>query len=170
MGCQCVCPKYHPEGSTALSRGGTLLSLHSSIPATDILIPTYNRSDALAVKAQALGRFAAVIHDELYEPNSLDLKPSFLLNYDLDIALPLSNGLAVAVRELPPVATAVTAVRFGGPENGHLCYSAIGTWAKTSQHRLVGPGREVFAVPPKPGYESRRRRYQQRSSSWKESS
>ena len=56
------------------------------------------------------------------------------------------------VRELPAVSTAVTAMRFGGPENGHLSYSAIGTWAENHQYRLTGPGREVFIVPPEPGH------------------
>ncbi len=48
----------------------------------------------------------------------------------------------------------MTAVRFGGPENGVQAYSAIGSWVETHQYKLIGPSREVFIVPPKPGHES----------------
>lgn len=106
------------------------------------------------VKAKSLGRFAAVIHGELYEDANWDLEFGFLLNQALDITVPLSNGSSMVTRTLPPVEMAVTAVRFGGPENGHLSYSAIGTWAEVHQYKLIGPGREVFIVPPKPGHEA----------------
>ncbi|NER82349.1 MAG: MerR family transcriptional regulator [Leptolyngbya sp. SIO1D8] len=106
------------------------------------------------VKTKALGHFAAVIHGEQYEPDDLDLELGFLLNQDLDIKVPLSSGLEMTVRELPSIPTALTAMRFGGPEKGIPCYSAIGTWAETHQYQLIGPGREVFLVPPKPGHES----------------
>ena len=106
------------------------------------------------VKAKSLGQFAAVVHSELYEENNWDLEFGFLLKHDLDTRASLSDGSVMTVRELPPVKTAVTAVRFGGPENGHLCYSAIGAWVETHQFKLIGPGREVFVVPPKPGHES----------------
>ena len=52
------------------------------------------------------------------------------------------------VKELPTVETAVTAMRFGEPEHGHLSYSAIGTWAEKHQYNLIAPGREVFIVLP----------------------
>ncbi|MEM6436878.1 MAG: MerR family transcriptional regulator [Cyanobacteria bacterium P01_D01_bin.115] len=106
------------------------------------------------IQPKSLGRFAAVIHSELYEVNNLDLELGFLLNHDLNLTVPLSHGLVMAVRELPPMATAVTTVRIGGPEKNIPCYSAIGTWAETHQYQLTGPGREVFLVPPKPGHES----------------
>ena len=95
-----------------------------------------------------------MIHRALFEETNWDLEFGFLLNHHLDIAIPLSNGEVMRVRELPPVEIAVTAVRYGGPENGHLCYSAIGAWAETNRYTLIGPGREVFIVPPKPGHES----------------
>jgi len=106
------------------------------------------------VKAKYLERFAAVIHGEMFEDHDWDLEFGFFLNHNQDITVPLSSDLSMTVRELPPVETAVTAVRFGGPENGHLSYSAIGIWAETNQYKLVGRGREVFIVPPKPGRES----------------
>lgn len=106
------------------------------------------------VKPKNLGRFAVVIHGERFEPDDLDLELGFLLNQDMDIKVPLSSGLEMTVRELPSITTALTAMRFGGPEKGIPCYSAIGTWAETHQYQLIGPGREVFLVPPKPGHES----------------
>ncbi len=106
------------------------------------------------VEAKALGRFAAVIYGDLFEDSNWDLEFGFLLNHSLDLTLPISSDAVMEVRELPAVATAVTAMRFGGPENGHLSYSAIGTWVENHQYRLVRPGREVFVVPPRPGHES----------------
>ncbi|MEO0376821.1 MAG: GyrI-like domain-containing protein [Cyanobacteria bacterium P01_A01_bin.17] len=106
------------------------------------------------IDSKFIGHFAAVIYGELYEEANWDLEFGFLLTQTLDITVPLSNGSSMDVRELPPVETAVTAVRFGGPEKGHLSYSAIGTWAEIHQYKLIGPGREIFIVPPKPGYES----------------
>ena len=106
------------------------------------------------VKANSIGRFAILIHGELYEDHDFDVELGFFLNHPLDITVPLANGALMSVRELFPVETAVTAVRFGGPENGLRCYGAIGTWAEINQYKLIGPGREVFIVPPKPGHES----------------
>lgn len=121
---------------------------------TLLMILEMNRVVSKQVKAKNLGRFTAVIHNELYEENYWDLEFGFLLNQDLDITLSLSNDSVMTVRELPPVKTAATAVRLGGPENGHICYSAIGTWAETNQYKLIDKGREVFIVPPLPGSES----------------
>lgn len=106
------------------------------------------------VEAKALGRFAAVIYGDLFEDSNWDLEFGFVLNHSLNLTVPISADAVMEVRELPAVATAVTAMRFGGPENGHLSYSAIGTWVENHQYRLIGPGREVFVVPPKPGHES----------------
>ncbi len=106
------------------------------------------------VPARSLGRFVCVIHSELFEDQEWDLEFGFLLNQTLDITVPLSKGEPMTVRELPPIETAVTAVRFGGPEKGLHAYGAIGTWAEINQYKLIGPGREAFIVPPKPGHES----------------
>lgn len=106
------------------------------------------------VEPKALGHFVSVIHSELYEAQAWDLEFGFYLNQALDITVPLSRRQQMSVRELPAVPTAVTAVRFGGPEKGLHAYGAIGTWVEINQYRLAGPGREIFLVPPKPGHES----------------
>ena len=106
------------------------------------------------VQTKALGRFAAVIHSEQFEPNDLDLELGFLLNQNLDTTVTLSSGLEMRVQELPPIQTALTAMRFGGPEQGISCHRAIGTWIETNQYQITGPCREVFVMPPKSGYES----------------
>ena len=126
----------------------------NNLEETLLIISEMNRVVSKQLKAKDLGHFAAVIHSELYEDHNWDLEFGFLLNQDLDITLSLSNDSVMIVRKLPPVKTAATAVRLGGPENGHLSYSAIGTWAETNQYKLVGRGREVFIVPPQPGQES----------------
>lgn len=118
------------------------------------LIGQINTSVARHVKAKSLDRFMVVVHSELYEDKNWDLEFGFSLNQPLDLTVPLSNDIAMSIRDLEPVEMAVTAMRFGGPENGHLSYSAIGTWAERHQYKLVGPGREVFVVPPKPGHEA----------------
>ena len=105
-------------------------------------------------KGYSLGRFTALIHNELYQDRDMDLEFGFLLNQDLDITVALAEGISLEVRQLPAVETAVTAIRYGGPEQGHLSYGAIGTWAETHQYKLINPGREMFIVPPKPGQES----------------
>lgn len=106
------------------------------------------------VQSKAIGRFTVVIHSERYEPDDLDLELGFVLTQALDIQVPLSSGLEMTVRELAPIQTALTTMRFGGPEQGIPCYSALGTWAETHHYQLIGPGREVFLVPPKPAHES----------------
>ena len=106
------------------------------------------------IRTKTLGRFAAVVHCEQFEPDDLDVELGFLLNQNLDTTVHLSSGLEMSVRELPPIQTALTAMRFGGPEKGLPCYSAIGTWIETNKYHIIGPCREVFAVPPQPGNES----------------
>ncbi|MEO0836423.1 MAG: MerR family transcriptional regulator [Cyanobacteria bacterium J06642_3] len=106
------------------------------------------------VQTRSLGRFAAVIHSEQFEPDDLDLELGFLLNQNLETTVALSSGLEMTVRELPPIQTALTAMRFGGPEQGISCHSAIGNWIETNNYQLVGPCREIFVLPPKPGHES----------------
>ncbi len=125
-----------------------------SVSETFALVNDMGQIVSKQVKPKSLGRFVAVVHSERYEPDDLDLELGFLLNQDLDIKVSLSSGLEMTVRELPPIPTALTAMRFGGPEKGVPCYNAIGTWAETHQYQLIGPGREVFLVPPKPGHES----------------
>ena len=121
---------------------------------TFALISDMGQAVTKLVKAKSLGRFAAVVHGDLFELKDIDLELGFFLNQDLDITVSLSHGLSLKVRELPNIDTAFTSMRFGGPENGHLSYSAIGTWAENHQYKLIAPGREVFIVPPKAGHES----------------
>ncbi len=125
-----------------------------SVSETFALVSDIGKIVPEQVKSKSLGRFSVVVHSERYEPDDLDLELGFLLNQDLDIKVSLSSGLEMTVRELPPIPTALTAMRFGGPEKGVPCYGAIGIWAETHQYQLIGPGREVFLVPPKPGHES----------------
>lgn len=132
----------------------SLRRTYRDLPETLAAISQMGQAVAQQVAAKALGRFAAVIYGELYEDSNWDLEFGFLLNQSLDLTVAICQGAVMKVRELPAVSTAVTAMRFGGPENGHLSYSAIGTWAENHQYRLIGPGREVFIVPPKPGHEA----------------
>lgn len=118
------------------------------------LINQINVAVTKQVNAKSLKRFTAIVHSALYEETNWDLEFGFCLSQSLDLIVPLSNDMAMSVRELEYVEMAVTAIRYGGPENGHLCYGAIGTWAEKYQYELVGPGREVFIVPPKPGHEA----------------
>ncbi|MEM9214498.1 MAG: MerR family transcriptional regulator [Cyanobacteria bacterium P01_F01_bin.150] len=140
-----------------------------SLPAQSFLATRhrcYNLSEAFAiandmgkivpkhVRAKTLGHFAAVIHSEQFEPDDIDVELVFLLKQNIDMTVTLSMGLEMSVRELPPIQTALTAMRFGGPERGISCHNAIGTWIETNQYQIIGPCREVFIVPPKLGHES----------------
>ena len=126
----------------------------NSPPETFALVQNINQFVSRQLQAKALGRFTVILHSEHYEPTNLDLELGFMLNQELDTSIVLPNGLKMTVRQLPPVATAITTMRFGGPEKGVSCYGAIGTWAETHKYQLVGPGREVFLVPPQLGRES----------------
>ncbi|MGB3295558.1 MAG: MerR family transcriptional regulator [Phormidesmis sp.] len=118
------------------------------------VIAEVTRTVPKRVGTKSLEHFAAVIHCERYEDQNWDLELGFLLNQTVDATVSLADGGVMAVRSLPPAELAVTAIRFGGPENGHLSYSAIGTWAETHQYQIIGPGREVFIVLPESGGES----------------
>ena len=132
----------------------SLRRTYRDLPETLAAISQMGHAVAQQVEVKALGRFAAVIYGELYEDSNWDLEFGFSLKQSLDLTVTISQDAVMKVRELPAVSTAVTAMRFGGPENGHLSYSAIGTWAENHQYRLIGPGREVFIVPPEPGHEA----------------
>lgn len=135
----------------------SFLSMRSSfanLAETLAVVSSIEKAVTKEIKTKSLGRFMALIHSELYQDRDMDLEFGFILNQDLDITVPLSNGMSLKVRELPFIETAVTAVRYGGPEQGHLSYGAIGTWAENHHYKLINPGREMFIVPPKPGHES----------------
>ena len=50
------------------------------------------------VKPKSLGRFIAVVHSELYEESDWDLEFGFVLNHELDVTVPLSNGVSISRR------------------------------------------------------------------------
>ena len=62
---------------------------------TFALISDMGQAVTKLVKAKSLGRFAVMIHDNLFELKDMDLEFGFFLNQDLDITVPLSNGLSV---------------------------------------------------------------------------
>ena len=126
----------------------------ANLSETLAVVTSIEKAVTKKVRTNSLGRFTALIHNELYQDRDMDLEFGFLLNQDLDITVALAEGISLEVRQLPAVETAVTAIRYGGPEQGHLSYGAIGTWAETHQYKLINPGREMFIVPPKPGQES----------------
>ncbi|MFK8185407.1 MAG: MerR family transcriptional regulator [Phormidesmis sp.] len=135
----------------------TFLSLRhrfQNLEQTLSVIHQMNAAVTQQVSVKSLGRFAAIVHGELYEDMDWDLELGFCLNKVLELEVLVSENLTMSVRALEPVEMALTAVRYGGPENGHLCYSAIGTWAEKHKYELTGPGREVFIVPPEPGHEA----------------
>ena len=132
----------------------SIRSSFSNLAETFTILSDIQQAVTKMVQSKSLGRFAAVIHGEFFQESNVDLEFGFLLSSNSDITVPLSNGRLMKVRELSSIETAITAVRYGGPENGHLSYSAIGTWAEHNQYKIINPGREVFIVPPKPGYES----------------
>ncbi|NDJ34769.1 MAG: MerR family transcriptional regulator [Chloroflexi bacterium] len=105
----------------------------------------------LPERVGALGRFAVIIHSDVFDLADLDLEMGFFLEDPIG-AEPgtLSTGDVLSVRTLPAVSTMLTAVRVGNAEMGHLAYGAIGAWVEANGYRFAGPGREVFLQWPDP--------------------
>ena len=108
------------------------------------------------IDSKYLGYFAAVLHSDVFDPQSLDLELGFLLNEPIDTRVPLQHGLEMTVRELPATDTMLTSVRVGTFEESHRCYSAMGIWAEDNGYQFVDKGREVFLslAPPERAQET----------------
>lgn len=104
------------------------------------------------VNKRALGHFTAIVYSEWYTLENIDIEFGFQLedHIDDDLVIPLSNGAAMTVSDLPAEEHMLTVTRVGNPELGHGSYSALGMWAEANGYKFSGNAREVFInfVPP----------------------
>ncbi len=112
-----------------------------------------NRLLTAKVSSKALGSFIFVLQSEMWDADNFDVDIGFILNNETNVALTLSNGEILSIRELPAVETMATTMRIGWGELGHGSYSAIGLWAESNGYRFTGPPREVFLQLAQPGHE-----------------
>jgi DNA-binding transcriptional MerR regulator len=118
------------------------------------LVQEMQRLIPARVGSKALGHIAAVMHSDMFDTENIDLEIGYLLNWDVETEVVLSDGRALTIRELPAVPQMLTVVRLGLGELGHGSYAALGTWAEANSYRFAGLGREVFIQFPRPGHEA----------------
>lgn len=98
--------------------------------------------------------FAAVFHSDMFSVENVDIEVGFLLNEPQDVQIPVTDIYTMTLRTLPSAPLAVTTIRNGLPQVGHLSYAALGTWVEANGYEFAGPGREIFLVPPLHGKEA----------------
>ena len=102
------------------------------------------------ISHKKLGHFIAVVHEEGFTFNNVNVEMGFLLNKTVNKSLQLSSGQKLTVRTLPPVETVACVVRVGGPEKGYESYGNIGRWLEANDYQMAGPIRELFIVQAPP--------------------
>ena len=147
-------------------------------PATDVVIKTIPKQHALLMRRtfrdlpegvrtlgevnqivtqafdrSVLGNLVVIMQGEVLEPGNRDVELGYTLEKPATEPVALPSGLVLKPTLLPEIPTAITTARVGGPENAHVGYGSLGTWAEANGYRLVSPGREVFLVPPRPGHQ-----------------
>jgi DNA-binding transcriptional MerR regulator/effector-binding domain-containing protein len=135
-----------------------------SVPAQPFLSvrDTYRLpTDALAVVAEvhrllpeqvgekALGLMIAVVYDELFALENIDIEIGFPYLSKKQVTIALPHERKMTVRELPAIDMAVTTVWPGGHDR-HLSYGALGLWMDANHYRFDGPPREVLLEPLMP--------------------
>jgi DNA-binding transcriptional MerR regulator len=97
----------------------------------------------------ALGQIIGIAHSAEFEPDAIDVELGFVLNRELNTALPTVGQRTLSLRELPAVEHMAACVRVGLPEHAHLITAKIGRYVELNGFRLAGPSREVFLRPPR---------------------
>ncbi len=124
-----------------------------TLPACRASALEMNRLLSAQVSTKALGNFVFVLQSEMWDVDTFDVDIGFILNSDAHVALTLSNGESLSIRELPAVELMATTMRMGWAELGHGSYAAIGLWAEANGYRFAGAPREVFHLIPSTGHE-----------------
>ncbi|NJO81759.1 MAG: MerR family transcriptional regulator [Blastochloris sp.] len=97
-----------------------------------------------------IGHLVAVLYDEGFNLEQIDMEFGYILQQPLDTKLALPSGRVLQLSELPAIETAACSVRVGGFENCYLNYGALGAWVEANRYDLLTPHREVMLVPPLP--------------------
>ena len=143
-----VVVKAVPEQHALLLRH-TFSSQQEGLRTMGEMIRTVNEN----LDRSTLGNIVVVMHDETLEPGNRDVELGYALSKPPSEPLALPSGPVLTPTTLPDIPTAITTARVGAPENAHVAYGSLGSWAEANGYRLVSPGREVFLVPPKPGHQ-----------------
>ncbi len=117
----------------------TLLEMHKALPRT--------------VGKSNMGTFTAIVHNEGYPNNQVDLEMGIVITGEFNQTLTLPSGQQMRMRTLPAVNTMVTSVQVGPPDMSLSCRAAMATWVESNGYEFAGNGRELFIVPPLPGKE-----------------
>ena len=107
-----------------------------------------------SIDMKKLGPVTAILHDDMYSVGDFDIEIGFALNEPEDLVLSLPDGLQMNVRTLPAVETMVTAVQVGLPDESFNCRGILAGWIEANDYMIIGTGREIFHVPPRPGKEA----------------
>jgi effector-binding domain-containing protein len=83
----------------------------------------------------------------LYE-SDIDIEMGRFIQVKTHDPIALQGDFQLTFRELAAVEMMATFAVKGPPENMHVGYSAIGTWAEVNGYRFAGPPREVAIQPP----------------------
>ena len=120
--------------------------------AARVLADEMQRALPTKVSKETHGYFTVVIHSDWFEMDNLDLEMGFTVSGNVPDSIPLSDGQALTLGELPAVKTMATVARVGNPVNGFGSYSMLGNWVEANGYRFAGLGREVFLEPPHPDH------------------
>lgn len=132
-----------------------LLSVRSVLPLPQAARPFVQEMQSVLpkrVNRRALGYFTVIMHDNLFRDRNVDIELGFEWHGEPDeaLAIPLSSGEALQLRQLPAEAHILTVTRVGHPKLAHRSYGALGRWTQANGYQFSGPVREVFLNPPNP--------------------
>ena len=128
-------------------------SIYRSFDEARQMIDEMQRSLPKSIARNTLGHLTALIHNEMFGDDEIDLEMGFVTTQQFDGTIQLSNGRALSMRTLPAVALMATSMRVGSPATAHSCRATLATWVESNGYEFNGNGRELFIVPPKPGRE-----------------
>lgn len=105
------------------------------------------------IQENKMGHFLAISHTEGFPDAEIDLEMGVLLKGKFDQEIELPDGKIMKSRILPSHESMATLVFQGSPQERHLGYGGIGTWAENNGYDIVGNEREIFLEVPRPGRE-----------------
>ncbi len=104
-----------------------------------------------SIAAKNLGRLTAILMQDCYEHEDLELRLGYTVEGVNMKTLPRLADLDLRLAELPPVNLAATLVHIGPPGETFVSRSAIASWVEQSEYEFLGSSREVFLSLPTPG-------------------
>ena len=102
---------------------------------------------------KSMGYFTAILHNETFETENIDLEMGFVIAEPTKTTITLPSQRMMTLRFLPAVETMATAIGIGMPQTIHLYRGALALWVEDNGYEFSGNGREVFIVPPQVGHE-----------------